>query len=74
MEEKIKEASGTAENGEKILAWQPNYKWLAKTAAIIFAALIAVFFTLNIVLKPYMREIPAEITPWLDKTTAEQSK
>ena len=48
--------------------WAPTYKWFAKTAGIILAALIVVFFALNIILKPYMRQIPMEVTPWLDKT------
>ena len=47
--------------------WAPTYIWYAKAAGVILAGLIVVFFILNIVLKPYMREIPAEITPWLKK-------
>ncbi|MDR2192775.1 MAG: hypothetical protein LBO62_07870 [Endomicrobium sp.] len=46
-------------------AWTPTYMWFAKTAGIILASLIVIFFTLNILLKPYMRQIPIEITPWL---------
>ena len=46
--------------------WKPTYKWLAKTAGIVLATLIVVFFVANIVLKPYMRHIPLEITPWLN--------
>lgn len=54
--------------------WAPSYVWYAKTAGIILAVLIAAFFILNIFLKPYMRERPVEITPWLkkDKPAAEQ--
>ncbi|MDR3113420.1 MAG: hypothetical protein LBU09_03500 [Endomicrobium sp.] len=47
--------------------WSPTYKWFAKTAGIIFAALIVIFFALNMLLKPYMRQIPPEITPWLER-------
>jgi len=47
--------------------WAPTYKWFAKTAGIILASLIVIFFALNIILKPYMRQIPIEITPWLEK-------
>ncbi|MCL2507518.1 MAG: hypothetical protein FWF00_07540 [Endomicrobia bacterium] len=53
---------------EKIVAWQPTYKWLGTVAAIILASLIVIFFVLNIMLKPYMRQIPPEITPWLFDT------
>lgn len=45
--------------------WVPTYKWFAKTACIILASLIVIFFALNVILKPYMRQIPQEITPWL---------
>ena len=30
--------------------------------------LVILFFSLNFLLKPYMRDIPMEITPWLQKT------
>ena len=45
--------------------WQPTYKWLAKTGGIILCALIVLFFAFNIILSPYMRKMPADITPWL---------
>lgn len=51
--------------------WKPTYKWMATVAGIILITLIVVFFVLNIVLKPYMRELPAEITPWLKKPAKE---
>ena len=51
--------------------WQPTYKWMAIAASSILVVLIITFFVLNIVLKPYMREIPLEITPWLDKSKTE---
>lgn len=47
--------------------WQPSWKWHLKTLGIIYLVLIIIFFTLNFLLKPYMREIPKEITPWLEK-------
>ncbi|MDR1942332.1 MAG: hypothetical protein LBQ47_08400 [Endomicrobium sp.] len=50
---------------DTLQTWRPDYKWLANTAGIILAALIILFFTLNLLLKPYMRQIPKEITPWL---------
>jgi hypothetical protein len=45
--------------------WRPTYKWYAKVFGIIFGVLIAAFFILNILLKPYMRVIDPDITPWL---------
>ena len=51
--------------------WKPTYKWMGITTGIILTILIIMFFVLNILLKPYMREIPPEITPWLDKSKKE---
>ncbi|HBU68847.1 MAG TPA: hypothetical protein DEE98_00510 [Elusimicrobia bacterium] len=45
--------------------WKPTWKWHARTLGAIFGALIAAYFLLNHLLKPYMRQIPSEITPWL---------
>lgn len=45
--------------------WMPTWQWHAKTLGIIYACLIVVFFLLNWALKPYLRDIPPEITPWL---------
>lgn len=53
---------GAALAGE---AWRPTWKWHLKTLSIIYAALIAVFFLMNFALKPYMRTIPSDLTPWL---------
>ena len=47
--------------------WSPTWQWHAKTLGIIYACLVVVFFMLNWVLKPYMRDIPPEVTPWLKK-------
>jgi len=52
-------------NEEAKTPWKPTYKWFAITGGSILAALIITFFVLNVLLKPYMREIPPEITPWL---------
>ena len=45
--------------------YTPTREWHLKTLAIIYGALIAVFFFLNWLLKPYLRHIPPEVTPWL---------
>ena len=51
--------------------WKPTYKGMAIAAGAILIALTIVFFVLNIVLKPYMRELPKELTPWLNKSVKE---
>jgi hypothetical protein len=47
--------------------WSPTWQWHLKTLGVIYAGLVVLFFLLNWLLKPYMRDIPAEITPWLHK-------
>ena len=55
--------------------WKPTLKWHITTLSIIFTVLIVLFFSLNIVLKPYLRKIPKDITPWLkDVPKQEQTK
>jgi hypothetical protein len=45
--------------------WQPTWKWHRKTLIIIYIALIALFFGLKYIMKPFVRELPPEITPWM---------
>ena len=45
--------------------WQPTWEWHRKTLMIIYAVLIVVFFIVKAWLKPYVRTLPADITPWL---------
>ncbi len=47
--------------------WSPTWQWHAKTLGMIYAGLIIVYFLLNWFLKPYLRDIPPEVTPWLKK-------
>ena len=54
--------------------WQPNLKWFLKVLITMYIFIIIAFFTLNFLLKPYMRDIPKEITPWLNKTAVEVQK
>jgi hypothetical protein len=54
--------------------WQPTWKWHATVLAAIYGALLVLFFVLNIVLKPYMRQIPKDITPWLNDVPQQQEK
>ena len=50
-----------------LVKWSPTRQWHIKTLLIIYTLLIALYFTLNWLLKPYLREIPPEVTPWLKK-------
>jgi hypothetical protein len=45
--------------------WQPTWAWHARTLGIIYAILIVLFFVTKALLKPYVRQLPAESTPWL---------
>jgi hypothetical protein len=45
--------------------WQPTWAWHAKTLGIIYAVLIVLFFAAKVWLKPYVRQLPPEVTPWL---------
>ncbi len=55
--------------------WFPDLRWLLKVLIIVYVISIVGFFVANYFLKPYMRDIPKEITPWLnnsDKNISEQ--
>lgn len=52
--------------------WRPSMQWHIRTLAIIYGIPIVLFIALNILLKPYMRKIPEDITPWLKKMPAAQ--
>lgn len=47
--------------------WKPTWSWHLKVLTIIYVVLIGMFFLLNVLLKPYMRTLPKDITPWLVK-------
>ena len=51
-------------------AWFPDWRWHVRTLAVIYTALIVLFFTAKFLLRrlppPYdTRNIPSEMTPWL---------
>lgn len=48
--------------------WLPDLKWLVKVLIIVYVVIVVGFFTANYFLKPYMRDIPKEITPWLNSS------
>jgi hypothetical protein len=50
---------------DKYILWRPSYLWYFKTSVVVLGVLAVIFFTLNIVLKPYMRQINPELTPWI---------
>jgi hypothetical protein len=54
--------------------WKPTWKWHARTLVVIYGFLIVLFFLMNHVLKPYMRQIPGDITPWLKAMPQEQAQ
>ena len=58
----------------QIVLWKPSWKWHVSVIVAIYAVLLVAFFTLNIALKPYMRQIPKDITPWLDKLPKDVKK
>jgi hypothetical protein len=59
---------------EKKYVWQPNLKWFLTVLITMYVLITIAFFTVNFLLKPYMRDIPKEITPWLDKIVAGEQK
>ena len=52
--------------------WRPNWKWHASVLGAIYVVLTIAYFAISKFLtdipEPYrMREVPAEVTPWLKK-------
>jgi hypothetical protein len=45
--------------------WQPTWAWHRKTLFLIYVVILGVFFFARARLKPYVRHLPPEITPWL---------
>lgn len=45
--------------------WMPSLKWMLNVLAIIYVTIVIAFFSFNYLLKPYMRDVPKELTPWL---------
>jgi len=56
-------------------SWTPTLKWFSVSLAIIYVVVILLFFLFNFLLKDYMRDIPKELTPWLNnEQTVETNK
>ena len=52
--------------------WQPTWKWHLKVLGCIYLLLIVTYFAISEFLsripEPYrMRDVPKEVTPWLNK-------
>ena len=63
------------EQEESKYTWMPSIKWLAISLAIIYVVIVVLFFLFNFLLKDYIRDIPEELTPWLNnQTVTEQNK
>ena len=54
--------------------WMPSIKWLCNSFLVIMICLVIIFFALNFLLKPYMRDSPSEITPWLNNSQQQTEK
>ena len=52
--------------------WFPTLKWLCEIFLLIVFFIGIAFFILNFLLKPYMRNIPMDVTPWLAKIVKTQ--
>jgi len=50
--------------------WQPTWQWHIRTLGIIYVILIVLFFTMKSLLKPYVRHLPPDVTPWLHPNSA----
>ena len=45
--------------------WQPTWEWHGKTLGIIYVVLIVLYLVMKSLLKPYIRHLSPEVTPWL---------
>jgi len=61
---KVCKKCGTA-FAKPVVLWRPDWKWHAKVLGVVYVVLLISFFVLNHALRPYMRQIPQDITPWL---------
>ncbi len=57
----------SSQQGEQMMVWRPDWKWHIKTLLIIYVVIVAFYFAMNAILKPYIRHIPEDVTPWLKK-------
>ncbi|MBN1621162.1 MAG: zinc ribbon domain-containing protein [Endomicrobiales bacterium] len=69
---KLCKKCGTELNIPPVL-WKPSWKWHVRALVIIYTCLIIAFFLMNHLLKPYLRQIPNDVTPWLKDLPKEES-
>lgn len=50
--------------------WQPTWRWHLKTLGIVYVVIVVLFFIVRGLLKPYVRQLPPEVTPWLHPKSA----
>lgn len=67
----LKVGKEQSEHEKDKYTWKPDFKWLIKTFVIVYVTIIILFFVLNFLLTPHMRQRPMEITPWLDNNKTE---
>jgi hypothetical protein len=45
--------------------WKPTWAWHGRTLLIIYGVVLVLFVVAKIKFKPYIRQLPPEITPWM---------
>jgi hypothetical protein len=50
--------------------WQPTWHWHLRTLGIVYIVVLVLFFTMKSLLKPFVRQLPPEVTPWLHPKSA----
>lgn len=45
--------------------WRPDWRWHLRSLLTIYAVVIVAFLLVRAWLKPYVRSLPPDITPWL---------
>jgi len=62
------------EKEESKYTWMPSLKWVITSLLVIYAIVGILFFMFNFLLKDYMRDIPEDVTPWLNNQTVTEQK
>lgn len=62
------------EKKESKYTWMPSLKWVITSLLVIYAIVGILFFMFNFLLKDYMRDIPEDVTPWLNNQTVTEQK
>lgn len=54
--------------------WKPTWQWHGRVLFIIYVTLTVIFFIAKVMLKPYVRQLPSEITPWMHSKNQSSSE